>query len=115
MASADYSIAVKAFSAFRKKSFHHGPGAFKEFPGVYGGRGILVREGGFEPPRLAAPPPQDGVSANSTPPAEITYGAGAEAGGGAVSVAAGGVAVAGACDAGDGGVGAAGVVGVTGS
>ena len=31
--------------------------------------GQLVREGGFEPPRLAAPPPQDGVSANSTTPA----------------------------------------------
>ena len=29
----------------------------------------MVREGGFEPPRLAAPPPQDGVSANSTTPA----------------------------------------------
>ena len=29
----------------------------------------LVREGGFEPPRLSAPPPQDGVSANSTTPA----------------------------------------------
>src|SRR5581483_418539 len=27
---------------------------------------ILVRKGGFEPPRLAAPPPQDGVSASST-------------------------------------------------
>ena len=25
-----------------------------------------MRKGGFEPPRLAAPPPQDGVSANST-------------------------------------------------
>ncbi len=29
----------------------------------------LVREGGFEPPSLAAPPPQDGVSASSTTPA----------------------------------------------
>jgi hypothetical protein len=28
-----------------------------------------VREGGFEPPRLSAPPPQDGVSASSTTPA----------------------------------------------
>src|SRR3954466_2816397 len=27
---------------------------------------FLVRKGGFEPPRLSAPPPQDGVSANST-------------------------------------------------
>jgi hypothetical protein len=27
---------------------------------------LLVRKGGFEPPRLSAPPPQDGVSANST-------------------------------------------------
>src|SRR5271156_4158529 len=26
----------------------------------------LVRKGGFEPPRLSAPPPQDGVSASST-------------------------------------------------
>src|SRR5437870_371593 len=26
----------------------------------------MVRKGGFEPPRLSAPPPQDGVSANST-------------------------------------------------
>ena len=25
----------------------------------------LVRKGGFEPPRLAAPPPQDGASASS--------------------------------------------------
>jgi hypothetical protein len=25
-----------------------------------------VRKGGFEPPRLSAPPPQDGVSASST-------------------------------------------------
>jgi hypothetical protein len=31
------------------------------------GYGInLVRKGGFEPPRLSAPPPQDGVSASST-------------------------------------------------
>ena len=27
---------------------------------------LLVRKGGFEPPRLSAPPPQDGVSASST-------------------------------------------------
>jgi hypothetical protein len=27
---------------------------------------FLVRKGGFEPPRLSAPPPQDGVSASST-------------------------------------------------
>jgi hypothetical protein len=35
----------------------------------------LVRKGGFEPPRLSAPPPQDGVSANSTTSAlkSITY------------------------------------------
>src|SRR5437899_4526849 len=26
----------------------------------------MVRKGGLEPPRLSAPPPQDGVSANST-------------------------------------------------
>jgi hypothetical protein len=26
----------------------------------------MVRKGGFEPPRLSAPPPQDGVSASST-------------------------------------------------
>ena len=26
---------------------------------------ILVRKGGFEPPRLTAPPPQDGASASS--------------------------------------------------
>src|SRR5215831_3395147 len=26
----------------------------------------VVRKGGFEPPRLSAPPPQDGVSASST-------------------------------------------------
>ena len=26
----------------------------------------MVRKGGFEPPCLTAPPPQDGVSANST-------------------------------------------------
>jgi hypothetical protein len=29
-------------------------------------KGVMVRKGGFEPPRLSAPPPQDGVSANST-------------------------------------------------
>src|SRR5579864_4153073 len=29
-------------------------------------RWYLVRKGGFEPPRLSAPPPQDGVSASST-------------------------------------------------
>src|SRR5438876_2273195 len=28
--------------------------------------GDMVRKGGFEPPRLSAPPPQDGVSASST-------------------------------------------------
>src|SRR5580658_2959840 len=27
---------------------------------------VMVRKGGFEPPRLSAPPPQDGVSASST-------------------------------------------------
>jgi hypothetical protein len=27
---------------------------------------MMVRKGGFEPPRLSAPPPQDGVSASST-------------------------------------------------
>jgi hypothetical protein len=27
---------------------------------------FMVRKGGFEPPRLSAPPPQDGVSASST-------------------------------------------------
>src|SRR5579862_183184 len=32
---------------------------------------ILVRKGGFEPPRLSAPPPQDGVSASSTTSAGI--------------------------------------------
>src|SRR5579864_3565897 len=30
----------------------------------------LVRKGGFEPPRLSAPPPQDGVSASSTTSAQ---------------------------------------------
>src|SRR5208337_4065518 len=30
------------------------------------GRQAMVRKGGFEPPCLSAPPPQDGVSANST-------------------------------------------------
>src|ERR1700689_4397292 len=29
-------------------------------------RRTLVRKGGFEPPRLSAPPPQNGVSASST-------------------------------------------------
>src|SRR5580704_1577896 len=32
---------------------------------------ILVRKGGFEPPRLSAPPPQDGVSASSTTSAHV--------------------------------------------
>ena len=31
----------------------------------------MVRKGGFEPPRLSAPPPQDGVSASSTTSAKI--------------------------------------------
>ena len=33
---------------------------------VFDSYGFLVRKGGFEPPRLSAPPPQDGVSASST-------------------------------------------------
>ena len=32
---------------------------------------LMVRKGGFEPPRLSAPPPQDGVSASSTTSAQI--------------------------------------------
>jgi hypothetical protein len=32
----------------------------------------MVRKGGFEPPRLSAPPPQDGVSASSTTSARGT-------------------------------------------
>ncbi|SRR5579862_7958738 len=37
---------------------------------------MLVRKGGFEPPRLSAPPPQDGVSASSTTSAlRSNYGA----------------------------------------
>src|SRR5271157_834034 len=32
----------------------------------YAGINTMVRKGGFEPPRLSAPPPQDGVSASST-------------------------------------------------
>jgi hypothetical protein len=31
----------------------------------------MVRKGGFEPPRLSAPPPQDGVSASSTTSAQV--------------------------------------------
>src|SRR5580704_3684579 len=31
----------------------------------------MVRKGGFEPPRLSAPPPQDGVSASSTTSAHV--------------------------------------------
>ena len=33
---------------------------------ISNGMNTLVRKGGFEPPRLSAPPPQDGVSASST-------------------------------------------------
>jgi hypothetical protein len=33
---------------------------------ISNGMNVLVRKGGFEPPRLSAPPPQDGVSASST-------------------------------------------------
>jgi hypothetical protein len=33
----------------------------------------MVRKGGLEPPRLSAPPPQDGVSANSTTSARCNY------------------------------------------
>src|ERR1700733_14873992 len=32
----------------------------------FAGIKMMVRKGGFEPPRLSAPPPQDGVSASST-------------------------------------------------
>src|SRR5207248_3111177 len=32
---------------------------------------FMVRKGGFEPPRLSAPPPQDGVSASFTTSADI--------------------------------------------
>src|SRR5215467_10740566 len=43
----------------------------------------MVRKGGFEPPRLSAPPPQDGVSASSTtsariPMRQLTTGTGSE-------------------------------------
>src|ERR1700687_5939939 len=34
---------------------------------------MMVRKGGFEPPRLSAPPPQDGVSASSTTSARCNY------------------------------------------
>src|SRR5258708_28792272 len=43
------------------------PSAFREFPCP----AAMVRKGGLEPPRLSAPPPQDGVSANSTTSAFI--------------------------------------------
>ncbi len=33
----------------------------------------MVRKGGFEPPRLSAPPPQDGVSASSTTSAKNCF------------------------------------------
>ena len=33
----------------------------------------MVRKGGLEPPCLSAPPPQDGVSANSTTSARCNY------------------------------------------
>src|SRR5438309_359712 len=42
-------MVIKTLSIWNQKSFQ-----------------ILVRKGGFEPPRLSAPPPQDGVSASST-------------------------------------------------
>jgi hypothetical protein len=32
---------------------------------IVGLRNMMVRKGGFEPPRLTAPPPQDGASASS--------------------------------------------------
>jgi hypothetical protein len=34
--------------------------------GCEGGKNLMVRKGGLEPPCLSAPPPQDGVSANFT-------------------------------------------------
>ena len=40
------------------------------FARISGGKS-MVRKGGFEPPRLSAPPPQDGVSASSTTSALI--------------------------------------------
>ena len=42
---------------------------FPEEPSIWNlvlTREFMVRKGGFEPPRLSAPPPQDGVSASST-------------------------------------------------
>src|ERR1039458_3858045 len=45
-----------------KKAVGRGRGLFSNSGGI----NMLVRKGGFEPPRLSAPPPQDGVSASST-------------------------------------------------
>src|ERR1043166_3702438 len=37
-----------------------------------GSPNFMVRKGGLEPPCLSAPPPQDGVSANSTTSASVS-------------------------------------------
>src|SRR5205814_10306490 len=42
------------------------------FARISGGK-CMVRKGGFEPPRLSAPPPQDGVSASSTTSALLVF------------------------------------------
>ena len=52
---------VRALYGFQKHVLNYS--IVKEF---------LVRKGGFEPPRLSAPPPQDGVSASSTTSARNT-------------------------------------------
>src|SRR5215467_4719669 len=44
----------------------------RRFEGCTRGTNFMVRKGGFEPPRLSAPPPQDGVSASSTTSALAT-------------------------------------------
>src|SRR2546428_135208 len=63
----------------------------------------LVPKAGLEPARLAAPPPQDGVSANSTTSAKCYFfsgvvgGAGAFCGAGAGGCCSGGRCPAGGC------------------
>ena len=51
---------------YRNESHQHGNESPKMFR-----MSAMVRKGGFEPPRLAAPPPQDGVSASSTTSARV--------------------------------------------
>src|SRR5437879_3764535 len=66
------------------------PSEIKDSEGFYG-----MPKAGLEPARLAAPPPQDGVSANSTTSAKCYFFSGAAGVAGGVAGVAGAAGVAG--------------------